>query len=93
MVFRNADGGEMAMRGEYREIVPPERVVSTETWGGPWPETLNTVVLTEENGHTTLTLTILYPTKEARDAALQTGMTDGMNVTFASFDEYLRTLE
>ena len=43
--WRNADGAEMAMRGVYREVVPPERLVSTESWGGDWPETLNTLVL------------------------------------------------
>ena len=51
---------------------PPERLVSTESWGGDWPETLNTLVLTEEDGKTTVTCTVLYPSKEARDAALRT---------------------
>jgi uncharacterized protein YndB with AHSA1/START domain len=82
-VWRRADGTEMEMRGEYREVTPPERVVSTESWGGDWPETLNTLVLSEENGKTTLTNTVLYPSKEARDAALKTGMKDGV---IASFD-------
>src|SRR5262245_11115709 len=39
-VWRKPDGAEMGMRGEYREIVPPERLVSTDCWGDPWPETL-----------------------------------------------------
>ena len=82
-VWRRADGTEMEMRGEYREVTPPERVVSTESWGGDWPETLNTLVLSEENGQTTLTNTVLYPSKEARDNALKTGMTEGV---IASFD-------
>ena len=93
LVWRNDEGAELAMHGEYREVVPLERIVNTESWGGPWPETLNTVSFAEKNGVTTLTLRILYPSKEARDAALQTGMTDGMNATFANFDEYLRALE
>src|SRR6266403_1508909 len=76
-VWRRADGTEMEMRGVYREVAPPERVVSTESWGGDWPETLNTLVLSEENGKTTLTNTVLYPSKEARDNALKTGMTEG----------------
>ena len=42
-VWRMADGTEMEMRGDYREVSPPERLVSTESWGGDWPETLNTV--------------------------------------------------
>src|SRR5437764_5379736 len=70
--WRRPDGAEMAMRGEYREVAPPGRLVSTESWGGDWPETLNTLVLAEEDGRTTITQAILYPTKEARDAALGT---------------------
>src|SRR5215207_7343523 len=73
-VWRSADGTEMEMRGVYREITPPERLVSTESWGGDWPETLKTLILTEEGGRTTLTNRMLYPSQEARDAALATGM-------------------
>jgi uncharacterized protein YndB with AHSA1/START domain len=89
-VWRQADGTEMEMQGEYREIVPPERLVSTESWGGGWPETLNTLVLTEEDGKTTATLTILYPSGEAREAALGTGMTDGVSMSFDRLEAYMR---
>ena len=41
-VWRRSDGAEMEMSGVYKEITPPERLVSTESWGGNWPETLNT---------------------------------------------------
>ena len=91
-VWRRADGTEMAMRGVYQEIVPPELLVSTESWGGDWPETLNTLVLTEEDGKTTITQRVLYPSKEARDAALKTGMLEGASQGFARLDEYLRTM-
>jgi uncharacterized protein YndB with AHSA1/START domain len=91
-VWRRSDGTEMAMRGEYREIVPPERLVSTESWGGAWPETLNTLVLSEEEGRATITLTVLYPTKEARDAARRTGMEEGAAASFDRLAEYLRTM-
>ena len=91
-VWRQFDGTEMAMRGVYREIVPPERLVCTESWGADWPETLNTVVLSEKDGRTTIMLTVLYPSKEARDAALKTGMTDGMSMTFDRLEEHLRTM-
>jgi uncharacterized protein YndB with AHSA1/START domain len=90
-VWRRADGSEMAMRGVYREVVPPERLVSTESWGGDWPETINTLILSEEDGKTTMSLTVLYPSKEARDAALQTGMKEGMSMSFDRLAEYLRT--
>jgi uncharacterized protein YndB with AHSA1/START domain len=91
-VWRRSDGTEMAMRGVYREITPPERLVSTESWGGDWPETLNTLILSEEGGKTTSTVTILYPSKEARDAALKTGMKEGMSMSFDRLNEYLVSL-
>ena len=90
-VWRREDGSEMEMRGVYKEVMRPERVVHTEAWGGDWPETLNTLTLTEQNGKTTSTSTILYPSKEARDAAMQTGMKDGASVSFDRRAEYLRT--
>jgi uncharacterized protein YndB with AHSA1/START domain len=55
-------------------------------------ETVNTLTLVEKDGKTTATLTILYPSKEARDAALQTGMKDGMAMSFDRLAEYLRTM-
>jgi uncharacterized protein YndB with AHSA1/START domain len=91
-VWRKADGSEMGMTGTYREVVPPERVVHTESWGPEWPETVNTMVLTESGGRTTITLTVSYPSKEARDAALETGMKEGMDQSFARLDTLLRAL-
>jgi uncharacterized protein YndB with AHSA1/START domain len=90
-VWRKADGSEMTMRGSYQEVTPPERLVSTESWGPEWPETLNTLVLTESGGRTTITLTVVYPSKAARDAALQTGMKEGMDQGFARLDSVLKT--
>jgi uncharacterized protein YndB with AHSA1/START domain len=90
--WRHADGNEMQMTGTYQEVAPPERLVSTDCWGGDWPETLNTLVLTEEGGRTTATQTIRYPSKEARDAALGTGMKEGMAAGFRRLDEHLRTM-
>src|SRR5712691_5774398 len=91
-VWRQSDGTEMERRGVYREVAPPERLVSTESWGGDWPETLSTVTLTEEDGKTTITQTVLYPSKEARDAALQTGMREGMSLSFDRLAEHVRTM-
>jgi uncharacterized protein YndB with AHSA1/START domain len=89
-VWRKGDGEEMAMTGEYREIAPPERLVTTESWGADWPETVNTLVLDEEDGRTTITQTVLYPSTEARDAALETGMKEGAAQSFDRLAEYLR---
>lgn len=89
-VWRKDDGSEMEMRGRYLEIEPPERLVNTEKWGEEWPETVNTLVLAENGDATRLTLTIRYPSLEARDRALQTGMSEGASM---SYDRLARLLE
>jgi uncharacterized protein YndB with AHSA1/START domain len=91
-VWRRDDGSELEMRGEYREIEPPARLVKTESWGADWPETLNTLALEEEDGRTTITSTILYPSQEARDAALATWMKEGASTSYDRLAEYLKTL-
>lgn len=91
-VWRKDDGTEMAMAGTIREYVPPERLVTTESWGPEWPETVNTTTFAETGERTAVTLTILYPSKEARDAALETGMKEGMNQSFIRLDTLLQTL-
>jgi uncharacterized protein YndB with AHSA1/START domain len=92
-VWRRSDGTEMEMSGVYREVMPPERLVSTESWGGDWPETINTLVLSEQDGRTTITLTILYPSQDARDAALETGMQQGVSVSFERLAVHLTSIE
>ena len=87
--WRNADGREMAMNGVFKEIEAPERLVQTEAWGDEWPETLNTIVLTEENGRTRITTTVVYPSRDARDAAIATGMADGADRSYDLLDELL----
>jgi uncharacterized protein YndB with AHSA1/START domain len=73
------DGFEVAFHGEYREIVPNERIVSTEVFEGmPDAEALNTMTLTEENGRTTLTILVEHESKEHRDAHIESGMEAGM---------------
>jgi uncharacterized protein YndB with AHSA1/START domain len=91
-VWRRSDGTEMEMGGVYKEIAPPERLVATESWGGDWPETINTLTLSEEDGKTTISLRVLYPSKEARDAALKTGMKEGVSLSFDRLAEHLRTM-
>jgi uncharacterized protein YndB with AHSA1/START domain len=90
-VWRRPNGEEMEMRGEYREIDPPERIVNTESWGGEWPQTLNTLILTEHDGQTTITQRVLYPSQDARDAALGTGMKVGASMSYDRLETYLRT--
>ena len=76
------DGMEVAFHGEYREVVPNERLVSTEAFEGvPDPDanaTVNTATFTEEDGRTTLTILVEAPSKEIRDAIIDSGMEAGM---------------
>jgi uncharacterized protein YndB with AHSA1/START domain len=75
-----ADGGvEVAFHGEYREIVPNERIVSTEVYEGmPDAEALDTVTFTEMDGRTNLTILVQHTSKEHRDAHIESGMEDGL---------------
>ncbi|HET9674879.1 MAG TPA: SRPBCC family protein [Gaiellaceae bacterium] len=75
-----ADGGfEVGFHGEYREIVPNERIVSTEVYEGmPDAEALDTLTLTEADGRTTMTILVQHSSKEHRDAHIESGMEDGM---------------
>src|ERR671933_915322 len=79
------DGSEVAFHGEYREIVPDERIVSTEVYEG-LPEgvseeeatTVNTATFSEANGRTTVALLIDATSKTSRDAIIASGMEDGL---------------
>jgi uncharacterized protein YndB with AHSA1/START domain len=75
-----ANGGfEVAFHGEYREIVPGERIVWTEIYEGmPDAEAVVTATFTESGGRTTLTLLVQHATREYRDAHINSGMEDGM---------------
>jgi uncharacterized protein YndB with AHSA1/START domain len=79
-VMVTTDGGfEVAFHGEYREIVPNERIVSTEVYEGmPDAEAVNTLTLTESDGRTTLTILVQHASKEHRDAHIDSGMEAGM---------------
>ena len=73
------EGFEVAFHGEYREIVPDERIVSTEVFEGmPEGEALDTLTLTEADGRTTLTILVQHSSKEHRDAHINSGMEAGM---------------
>jgi uncharacterized protein YndB with AHSA1/START domain len=90
-VWRHADGREMGMGGVYREIVPQERLVCTELFDEAWypGESLITTTLTEKNGRTTLTTTMLYASKEARDSVLKSGMESGVAASYDRLAEML----
>jgi uncharacterized protein YndB with AHSA1/START domain len=74
-----SEGFEVGFHGEYREIVPDERIVSTEVYEGmPEGEALNTLTLTEEDGRTTMSILVQHSCKEHRDAHINSGMEAGM---------------
>jgi uncharacterized protein YndB with AHSA1/START domain len=91
--WRGPDGAQMAMHGVYREVVRPERIVRTETFDmgcdAQAGEQIGTVVLTEQGGRTTLTITVLYPSKVARDGAVASGMEHGLAAGYDRLDEIL----
>jgi uncharacterized protein YndB with AHSA1/START domain len=94
-VWRLHEGSEMGMYGEYREIVPSQRLVATEMFNEPYYEamgsgTLNTLTLVERDGVTTMTVTILYKSREARDAVLRSPMEEGAGESFNRLAELLK---
>ena len=81
---RDSDGSEMGVRGSYREIVRPERIVCTEQFDQAWysGEALITTVLAEQSGKTLLTVTMLYESRETRDAVLKSPMESGVAASY-----------
>jgi uncharacterized protein YndB with AHSA1/START domain len=88
------EGAAMSIRGVYREVVPLERLVRTESFefgcDSQAGEQLATLVLTEEAAKTYLTLTVLYPSKDARDGTLASGMEHGVGAGYDRLDTLLR---
>jgi uncharacterized protein YndB with AHSA1/START domain len=92
-VHRAPDGNEFAFRGEYREIVPPERVVQTFEWEGlPGHISVETMTLDERDGQTTLTVNSVFASVEDRDGMLQSGMEKGAGESYDRLEEFVQTL-
>jgi uncharacterized protein YndB with AHSA1/START domain len=81
-------GEEVLFYGEYREIVPDERIVNTEVFA-PFPDdgAVNTMTLTEHDGRTTLTTLVQHSTPQARDMHIDSGMEGGMNEAFDKLEQ------
>ena len=78
-VMTATGGYEVAFHGEFREIVPEERLVSTEVFEAmPDGEAVNTVTFTEVDGRTRVELLMQLDSKAARDAVIESGMETGM---------------
>jgi uncharacterized protein YndB with AHSA1/START domain len=88
-VLAGPNGARMGMRGVNTEIVPPERSVHIESYDDHPGESQVTAVLTEQDGKTLFTATVLYFSKEVRDAVLQHGMERGAAESYDKLAEML----
>jgi uncharacterized protein YndB with AHSA1/START domain len=94
IVHRGADGTEHGFRGEFREIVRPERIVWTfEYEGMPGHVSVDTLTLQERDGKTSLTATSVFDSVEDREGMLQSGMQEGAAETWDRLAEYLELLK
>jgi uncharacterized protein YndB with AHSA1/START domain len=94
-VWRKASTGtEMGMGGVFREVVRPQKLVATEKFDESWypGEAIDTTVFEERGGVTTMTLTVLYESKEARDTASRSGMERGMVAGYDRLEQVLASL-
>jgi uncharacterized protein YndB with AHSA1/START domain len=91
------DGIEVAFHGEYKEIVPNERVVTTEAFeGAPDPDvnaTTNTMTLTEKDGITTINVLVDCPNAFVRDAIVESGMEEGLQDAYDLLEEVAISLK
>jgi uncharacterized protein YndB with AHSA1/START domain len=84
----------MGIAGVYREIAAPERIVHNEVFDDDWTGGATTVTstLSEVGGRTTLTTSVIYANEQARQGALVSGMTEGMEMGYARLDALLETV-
>lgn len=84
------DGNDYAFRGEFREIIPPERMVQTfEYEGMPGRVSVNTVQFTEQDGKTMVSTISRFDSVEDRDGMLSSGMEDGVKAAYEALDRVL----
>jgi uncharacterized protein YndB with AHSA1/START domain len=93
-VMVTPEGMEVAFHGEYRELVPSERIVSTEVFEAvPDAEALNTLTLAEADGRTTLEILVQHQSKEHRDAHVESGMEAGLQDALDLLEEVAASLK
>ena len=97
----SADGGfEVAFHGEYRELVPGERIVTTEVYEDPdglWKadpdfHAVNTITLAEADERTTMQVLVQHTKPEHRDGHINSGMEEGMQEAYDALEEVARSL-
>ena len=87
------EGFEVGFHGTFREIVPNERLVTTEVFEGmPDAEAVDTATLTEAAGRTTLTILVQHQSQANRDAHINSGMEGGMNEAFDHLEQVAQSL-
>jgi uncharacterized protein YndB with AHSA1/START domain len=93
-VWRGPNRAEMGMGGTYLELVKPERIVNTEKFDDPWypGEGVGTMTLSEHGGKTTMTTTVRYESKAARDMVLASPMESGMVAGYNALDAVLASM-
>jgi uncharacterized protein YndB with AHSA1/START domain len=92
-VQHDASGNEFAFHGDYREVAPPERLVSTFEWEGlPGHVIVETTIFEEIEGKTQITTTAVFQSKEDRDGMVQSGMETGVRESYERLSEILATL-
>ena len=92
--WRGPGGASMGMGGTFREVKAPERIVATEKFDESWypGEAESTITLVEKDGKTTLTLSVRYESREARDAVLRSPMEEGVAIGFDTLADILSEL-
>lgn len=90
-VWRKPGVPDMGLTGTYVEVTPPERLVATEVFDEDWTggETTVTTTFDDRAGTTVVTTLVRYASQEARDAAVRTGMAEGMQAGFQRLDAVL----
>jgi uncharacterized protein YndB with AHSA1/START domain len=89
-VIHNSDGTTTAFRGRYREVTPPERIVSTFEWEGmPGYVSIDSSEFEDLGDRTRIVTTSLFHTPEERDGMLGAGMEGGLNETYERLDAVL----
>jgi uncharacterized protein YndB with AHSA1/START domain len=94
--WRNgADGSGIGIRGAYHEIAAPARLVHTERFDEAWYPGMATITtnLAEDCGATTLTATLQYESREARDAVVNSGMEQGVAACYDTLADVLRAMQ
>ena len=92
-VMATPEGFEVAFHGEYRELVPHERIVTTEVYEPvPDAEAVDTVEFSEVDGRTTITMVVQHQRKEFRDMHVESGMEDGLQDALDLLEQVAQSL-